>query len=236
MGNILKRPVSIYFLIFITGCVAEFEEMKYPETKQDNIQEYIFGEKIEDPYRWLEDFTSKEALDWVEKQNNLTDSLITNNYQKSIKNDLEEIWITADISIPFRRGTKTFYYFSDGKQQQAVFMMKACDECEPQILLDPNKFSTDGTVSLSDISVSPNGKYLAYSISDGGSDWRTWKVYNIEAAQETDDLIEWSKFSYAVWESDSSGFYYQKYKKPDEFLSDINRSPQLYFINLEINN
>ena len=228
MGNILKRLVSIYF-IFLTGCVAEFEEMKYPETKQDNIQEYIFGEKIEDPYRWLEDFTSKEALDWVEKQNNLTDSLITNNYQKSIKNDLEEIWITADISIPFRRGTKTFYYFSDGKQQQAVFMMKACDECEPQILLDPNKFSTDGTVSLSDISVSPNGKYLAYSISDGGSDWRTWKVYNIEAAQETDDLIEWSKFSYAVWESDSSGFYYQKYKKPDEFLSDINRSPQLYF-------
>ena len=81
----MKRLVSIYFLIFLTGCVAEFEEMKYPETKQDNIQEYIFGEKIEDPYRWLEDFTSKEALDWVEKQNNLTDSLITNNYQKSIK-------------------------------------------------------------------------------------------------------------------------------------------------------
>ena len=229
LGTILKRLVNIYFLIFLMGCVSEIEEMKYPETTQDNIEEYIFGDNIEDPYRWLEDFTSKETLAWVEEQNNLTDSFITNDYQKKIKKDLEEIWITADISIPFKRGNKTFYYFDDGMQQQAVFMMKACNECEPQVLLDPNKFSTDGTVSLSDISVSPNGKYLAYSISDGGSDWRTWKVYNIETDTETDDLIEWSKFSYAVWESDSSGFYYQKYKQPDEALSDINRSPQLYF-------
>ncbi|MDG1120309.1 MAG: S9 family peptidase, partial [SAR86 cluster bacterium] len=225
----MKRLINFYFLIILIGCVPELEEMKYPETKRDKITEDIFGKNIEDPYRWLEDFTSKDALAWVEKQNNLTDSLISNEYQKNIKKDLEDIWITSDISIPFRRGTKTFYYFDDGNQQQAVFMMKACNECEPVILLDPNKFSVDGTVSLSDISVSPNGEYLAYSISDGGSDWRTWKVYNIEAAQETDDLIEWSKFSYAVWESDSSGFYYQKYKEPDEALSEINRSPQLYF-------
>jgi len=225
----LKRLINFYFLVILIGCVSELEEMKYPETKQDKITEEIFGKNIEDPYRWLEDFTSKDALAWVEKQNNLTDSLISNEYQKNIKKDLEDIWITSDISIPFRRGAKTFYYFDDGNQQQAVFMMKACNECEPVILLDPNKFSVDGTVSLSDISVSPNGEYLAYSISDGGSDWRTWKVYNIESEKETNDLIQWSKFSYAVWESDSSGFYYQKYKEPDEALSDINRSPQLYF-------
>ena len=203
--------------------------MKYPETKKEETQDNIFGKSIEDPYRWLEDFTSEEAADWVKEQNELTDSFTSNKYQKNIKKELESIWITQDISIPFRRGNKTFYYFDDGRKQQAVFMVKACNDCEPKVLLDPNKFSTDGTISLSDISVSPNGDYLAYSVSDGGSDWRTWKVYNIETAQETDDLIEWSKFSYAVWESDSSGFYYQKYKKPDEFLSDINRSPQLYF-------
>ena len=79
------------------GCVSEIEEMKYPETKQDNIEEYIFGENIEDPYRWLEDFTSKETLAWVEEQNNLTDSFITNDYQKKIKKDLEEIWSKHDI-------------------------------------------------------------------------------------------------------------------------------------------
>tara|TARA_Y100001970_G_scaffold90280_1_gene113785 strand:- start:9358 stop:11391 length:2034 start_codon:yes stop_codon:yes gene_type:complete len=203
--------------------------MKYPETKRDHIEESLFGKKLKDPYRWLEDFTSDEVSEWVTRQNELTDSLIANKYQNKIKEELKDIWITSDISIPFRRGNKTFYYFNDGIQQQAVFMMKHCDECNPRVLIDPNKFSVDGTISLSDISVSPNGKYLAYSISDGGSDWRTWKVFNIDKEEETKDLIEWSKFSFAVWESDSSGFYYQKYQKPEEALSDINRSPQLFF-------
>ena len=219
----------VFFLIFLVSCNAEEKEVKYPETKKDDIQENIFDRNIDDPYRWLEDFNSAEALSWVEQQNKFTDSFIQNKYQKKIKEDLEDIWITSDISIPFRRGSKTFYYFDDGNQQQSVFMMKLCNECEAKVILDPNKFSNDGTVSLSDISVSPDGDYLAYSISDGGSDWRTWKVLDIDAERNTDDLIEWSKFSYAVWESDSSGFYYQRYKKPEDELSDINKSPQLFF-------
>ena len=229
MGNILKRLVSIYFLTFLTGCVAEFEVMKYPETKQDNIQEYIFGEKIEDPYRWLEDFTSDESREWVEKQNILTDKFLSNPYQKKLKKELEDIWISDQISIPYRKGDKTFYFFNDGKKQQSVFMVRGCDDCEAKVLLDPNNFSKDGTISLGDVSVSPDGKKIAYSISDGGSDWRTWKVMDIETKEHLMDKIEWSKFSYATWESDSSGFYYQKYEKPDEALADVNRSPQLYF-------
>ena len=223
------RLVNLCFLIILIGCDSKSVQMKYPDTKKDFIQESVFGEKIDDPYRWLEDFSSEEVLAWVKKQNELTDSLIANNYQKKIKADLEDVWITSDISIPIRRGNKTFYYLDDGIQQQSIFMMKQCDNCQPKILVDPNKFSEDGTVSLSDISVSPNGEYLAYSISDGGSDWRTWKVLEIDTEKTTDDLIEWSKFSYATWESDSSGFYYQKYNKPEEALSDINRSPQLFF-------
>ena len=219
----------VFFLIFLVSCNAEEKEVKYPETKKNDIQENIFDRNIDDPYRWLEDFNSAEALSWVEQQNKFTDSFIQNKYQKKIKEDLEDIWITSDISIPFRRGSKTFYYFDDGNQQQSVFMMKLCNECEAKVILDPNKFSNDGTVSLSDISVSPDGDYLAYSISDGGSDWRTWKVLDIDAERDTNDLIEWSKFSYAVWESDSSGFYYQRYKKPEDELSDINKSPQLFF-------
>ena len=221
--------LKVFFLIFLVSCNAEEKEVKYPETKKDDIQENIFDRNIDDPYRWLEDFNSAEALSWVEQQNKFTDSFIQNKYQKKIKEDLEDIWITSDISIPFRRGSKTFYYFDNGNQQQSVFMMKLCNECEAKVILDPNKFSNDGTVSLSDISVSPDGDYLAYSISDGGSDWRTWKVLDIDAERDTNDLIEWSKFSYAVWESDSSGFYYQRYKKPEDELSDINKSPQLFF-------
>ena len=223
------RLVNLYFLIILIGCNSSVETMKYPETKKELIEESLFGKNLKDPYRWLEDFTSDEVSEWVTRQNELTDSLIANKYQNKIKEELKDIWITSDISIPFRRANKTFYYLNDGIQQQAVFMMKHCDECNPRVLIDPNKFSVDGTISLSDISVSPNGKYLAYSISDGGSDWRTWKVFNIDKEEETKDLIEWSKFSFAVWESDSSGFYYQKYQKPEEALSDINRSPQLFF-------
>ena len=223
------RLVNLYFLIILIGCNSNVETMKYPETKKELIEESLFGKKLKDPYRWLEDFTSDEVSEWVTRQNELTDSFIANKYQNKIKEELKDIWITSDISIPFRRGDKTFYYLNDGIQQQAVFMMKHCDKCKPRVLVDPNKFSLDGTISLSDISVSPNGEYLAYSISDGGSDWRTWKVFNIDKEEETKDLIEWSKFSFAVWESDSSGFYYQKYQKPEEALSDINRSPQLFF-------
>ena len=206
MGIILIRVVNYLCLILLIGCVSENKQMQYPETKKDDIQEVIFGKTITDPYRWLEDFTSEEASAWVDKQNDLTNTFLENKHQRKIKKELEEIWITQDISVPFKRGDKTFYYFDDGEQQQAVFMMKACDNCEAKVLLDPNKFSSDGTISLSDISVSPDGKYLAYSISDGGSDWRIWKVLNIEDDRETDDLIELDKFSYAVRESDSSGF------------------------------
>ena len=211
------------------GCSSEKIDMKYPETKKDPVLENIFNKDINDPYRWLEEFTSNEVSDWVEEQNKLSNKYLQNDYQKEIKDSLEAIWISKDISVPFRRGDKTFYYYSDGMQQQAVLMMKGCDDCEAKILLDPNEFSSDGTISLSEVSVSPQGDYLAYSVSDGGSDWRTWRVLDIATGKETDDLIEWSKFSYAVWESDSSGFYYQKYDKPDDELSGINRSPQLFF-------
>ena len=225
----LLKPMIFFGLILMMGCIPEADEMKYPETKKDTIRETIFGQSIEDPYRWLEDFTGEEVTSWVGSQNDLSRTFLENKYQKKIKKDLEDIWVTSDISIPIRRGSKSFYYFDDGNQQQAIFMMKDCNECEAKTILDPNKFSIDGTISLSDISVSPNGEYLAYSISDGGSDWKTWKVLNINNKKDTDDLIQWSKFSYAVWESDSSGFYYQKYNKPEEALSDINKSPQLFF-------
>ena len=125
MGIILIRVVNYLCLILLIGCVSENKQMQYPETKKDDIQEVIFGKTIYDPYRWLEDFTSEEASAWVDKQNDLTNTFLENKYQRKIKKELEEIWITQDISIPFKRGDKTFYYFDDGEQQQAVFMMEA---------------------------------------------------------------------------------------------------------------
>ena len=229
----MKIFIRFYVLLFLVsilnGCGEGITEMNYPKTKKLDLVENIFGQTIEDPYRWLEDFTSTESKEWVEQQNILTDRFLSNPYQQKIKKELEEIWVSDQISVPYKKGNKTFYFSNDGKKQQSVFMMKGCDDCEAQVLLDPNQFSDDGTISLGDVSVSPDGKKVAYSISDGGSDWRTWKVMDIETKEDLVDKIEWSKFSYATWESDSSGFYYQKYKKPNEALADVNRSPQLYF-------
>ena len=229
LGNILFKYLKIILIMFLIGCDLGSSKVKYPHTKQEELLETIFGRVISDPYRWLEDFTSNEVKAWVEEQNKITDQFLKNPIQRKIKRDLEEIWETSDISIPFKKEDKTFYFYDDGKKQQSVLMMKDCDSCEARILLDPNNFSEDGTISLGDVSVSPNGKYLAFSISDGGSDWRTWKVLDIDHDQILEDLIEYSKFSYAVWEQDSSGFYYQKYNPTSVALSDLNKSPKLYF-------
>ena len=114
--------------------------MKYPYTKQEELLETLFGRVISDPYRWLEDFTSDEVKAWVEEQNKIADQFLKNPIQRKIKKDLEEIWETSDISIPFKKEDKTFYFYDDGKKQQSVFMMKDCDSCEARILLDPNNF------------------------------------------------------------------------------------------------
>ena len=109
-------------------------------------------------------------------------------------------------------------------------MIKDCDSCDARVLIDPNQFSNDGTVSLGGTSISNDASHIAYSISDGGSDWRTWKIMNIETGEVLDDELNWAKFSGASWENDDSGFYYRKYDEPDgELLKELNESPKLMF-------
>ena len=184
-----------------------------------------------DSYRWLEDFTSDESIDWIERQNNFTKQFIKKNkYKKGLENYLNEIWESESISIPYKVKEKTFYYFNDGSFQQSKLMIKDCDSCDARVLIDPNQFSNDGTVSLGGTSISNDASHIAYSISDGGSDWRTWKIMNIETGEVLDDELNWAKFSGASWENDDSGFYYRKYDEPDgELLKELNESPKLMF-------
>ena len=226
----IKQVISLFILTCLTSCGTENNLMKYPITHKVNVQETIHGEVIEDPYRWLEDFTSDEVGEWVTIQNNFSDNFLSGNtFKNEISRTLEEIWVTDTMGLPFVRSGRTFYYFNNGNLQQNLLMFRECEFCEAEVLLDPNTFSKDGTVSLSSASVSPDGKLLAYSTSDGGSDWRTWYVLDIDTKKKLSDVIQWSKFSYATWESDSSGFYYQKYDQPEEALADINKEPKLYF-------
>ena len=226
-----KLYIPLLAVIFLISCSPQSETPNYPESKKINFSETIHGYEIEDSYRWLEDFTSEESVDWVERQNKFTKKFIgKNTFKKAIAKDLEGIWNNESISMPYKVEDKTFYYVNDGTWQQSKLMIKDCESCEERVLLDPNTFSKDGTISLGGTSVSNNASLLAYSISDGGSDWRSWKVLEIASGKVLEDNIEWAKFSGASWENDDSGFYYQKYDEPkDELLKELNSSPKLMF-------
>ena len=229
MKNLLPKNIAV-ILIFVS-CSNEPKETSYPISKKVDFVETIHGYEIEDQYRWLEDFTSEESKAWVENQDKYTQGFIgKNKYKKSIAKNLNKTWETESISIPYKVKEKTFYYFNDGTWQQSKLMIKDCDQCDARVLLDPNTLSEDGTVSLGGTSVSNDASMLAYSISDGGSDWRIWKVLDISSGENLEDTIKWAKFSGASWETDDSGFFYQKYDEPsDEALKDINTAPKLMF-------
>ncbi len=225
-----KLCLNIFLILIITSCSNQ-KTSGYPETKKEEFTETIHGYQISDSYRWLEDFTSDDSLDWVKRQNKFTKTFISkNNYKKDIANYLEQIWENESISIPYKQEGKTFYYFNDGSFQQSKLMIKDCDKCDERVLIDPNTFSEDGTISLGGTSVNNSADMIAFSISDGGSDWRVWKVLDIETGEVLEDEIKWAKFSGASWENDDSGFFYQKYDEPQgELLKEVNDSPKLMF-------
>ena len=225
-----KLYLNIFLILIIISCSNQ-KTSGYPETKKEEFTETIHGYEISDSYRWLEDFTSNDSLDWVKRQNKFTKTFISkNNYKKDIANYLEQIWENESISIPYKEEGKTFYYFNDGSFQQSKLMIKDCDKCDERVLIDPNTFSDDGTISLGGTSVNNSADMIAFSISDGGSDWRVWKVLDIETGEVLEDEIKWAKFSGASWENDDSGFFYQKYDEPQgELLKEVNESPKLMF-------
>ncbi len=230
MQSMYKLCLNIFLILIITACSNQ-KTSGYPETKKEEFTETIHGYEISDSYRWLEDFTSDDSLDWVKRQNKYTKTFISNNkYKKNIANYLEQIWENESISIPYKIEDKTFYYFNDGSFQQSKLMIKDCDKCDERVLIDPNAFSDDGTVSLGGTSINNSADMIAFSISDGGSDWRVWKVLDIETGKVLEDEIKWAKFSGASWENDDSGFFYQKYDEPKgELLKEVNESPKLMF-------
>ena len=225
-----KLCLNIFLILIITACSNQ-NTSSYPETKKEEFTETIHGYEISDSYRWLEDFTSDDSLDWVKRQNKFNRTFISNNkYKKNIANYLQQIWENESISIPYKEEGKTFYYFNDGSFQQSKLMIKDCDNCDERVLIDPNTFSDDGTISLGGTSVNNSADMIAFSISDGGSDWRVWKVLDIETGEVLEDEIKWAKFSGASWENDDSGFFYQKYDEPQgELLKEVNESPKLMF-------
>jgi len=206
--------------------------LNYPSTKIVDQADIYHGVKIADPYRWLEDIDSPETKAWIEAQNKVTfDYLATLPERDSIKQRLTEIWNYERMSVPNRYCSSYFFSKNDGLQNQSVLSVSEDLHAEPRLLLDPNTLSTDGTIALKDYAISKNGKYLAYGLSSGGSDWEKWYVLDVETGKKLDDELHWVKFTNVSWKKDGSGFYYSRYDEPkgENALKAVNKFQKLYF-------
>jgi prolyl oligopeptidase len=206
--------------------------MKYPVSKTIPQVDTYHGTKVADPYRWLEDPDAADTKAWVEAQNKVTfDYLKAIPQRQEIQTRLTKLWNYEKYGMPFKRGARYFYYKNDGLQNQSVLYTLTKLDGKPQVLLDPNTLSKDGTVALSGISISDDGEHLAYGLSKSGSDWQSWQVREIATGKELSDKIEWVKFSGAAWTKDNLGFFYSRYDAPAEKtkLEDVNYFQKLYY-------
>jgi len=215
----MKQLLLLFFAtLFFISCKTDpkaesIMAIIYPETKQvDTITNY-FGTDVKDPYRWLEDDMSDETGAWVESQNKVTFGYLDQiPYREELKKRLEKQWNYEKVSRPFKEGDYTYFYKNNGLQNQYVVYRQKGDE-EPEIFLDPNTFSEDGTTSLAGLSFSKNGNLAAYSISEGGSDWRKVIIMDALTKEIKKDTLIDVKFSGLSWKG-NEGFYYSSYDKP----------------------
>ena len=201
-----------------------------PARKSDQIDDY-HGVKIADPYRWLEDLDSEETRNWVEAENKLSFGYLAAIPQRRmLKERLTKLWNYEKYGIPFKEGNRYFYSRNSGLQNQAVLYTVTRLDAQPQMVLDPNTLSPDGTVALSGLKVSPDGKFIAYGLSASGSDWQEWKVRDVETSNDLPDHLKWVKFSGASWTRDGQGFFYSRYDEPkSDTLKSINYFQKVYY-------
>jgi len=221
-------------ILLVTGIMAiscsQQKKLVYPETATVDTVDVYFGTTVTDPYRWLEDDTSAATAAWVEAQNKVTFEYLSHiPFRKKLQERLTELTDYEKIGIPFKKHGKYYFYRNDGLQNQSVLYVQNALDSEPRVVLDPNKLSDDGTVALSGISFSNDGKYMAYTISRSGSDWREIFVMNLATGELTGDHIEWAKFSGASWQGD--GFYYSAYDSPEKGkeFSNVNENHKIYY-------
>lgn len=224
----MKSIISI--LLFCLGySTLMFAQSKYPMTRKgDQIDDY-HGTKVADPYRWLEDDRSEETAAWVKAQNEVTFGHLNQiSYREGLKKRCEEVFNYEKYSSPFRKNEWYYFYKNDGLQNQSALYRQKGFDGTPELVIDPNKLSADGTTRMTQFSISKNGKYAAYALSKGGSDWQDILIMDLSTKQNLGDKLEWVKVSGIAWQGD--GFYYSRYPAPSgSELSAKNENHQVYF-------
>ena len=227
--------ILLYSCLFLGACQnkkTEYPMIKvvYPETRKDTVVDNYHGTAVADPYRWLEDDNSSETKAWVEAQNKVSFGYLDQiPFRKALRGRLEKLMNFEKFSTPFKEGGKYYYFKNNGLQNQSVLYVTDDPSKEGKVLLDPNTLSKDGTVSLGSLDFSADGKFMAYFLNEGGSDWTKAYVMDLQTGQHTADTLEWIKFSAIAWKGD--GFYYSRYPSPKggEALSGKNEFHALYY-------
>ena len=232
-----KITLLIMGTITLFGCnqkpqpAERYSVKAYPETRMDEtVVDDYFGTKVADPYRWLENDTSAETAEWVKAQTEVTQDYLSHiPFRSAIKDRLTQIVNYERYSTPSKKHGRYIYSKNDGLQNQSVIYMQQTLDGEPTVLLDPNKLSDDGTVSLGGISFSNDGKYMAYTIQRSGSDWVEIYVKDMNTLELLPDHIEWAKFTGASWYKD--GFFYAAYDRPEagKEFSNVNENHKIYY-------
>lgn len=227
----MKRiMIPMALTVLMGACTNSNVKMNYPITKKVDTVDTYFGTKVADPYRWLEDDNSEETKEWVIAQNKVTDAYLEKiPYRDQIQKRLTEVWNYPKVSVPFKKNDLYFHFRNTGLQNQSVLYVQKSLEDEARVLLDPNTLSDDGTVALAGMSVSKDGKYLAYKVARSGSDWNEVYVRNIETGEDLKDHLMWLKFTGVAWYKD--GFYYSRYDAPKAGgeLSNTNENHKVYY-------
>ncbi|HEX8526750.1 prolyl oligopeptidase family serine peptidase [Allosphingosinicella sp.] len=234
LSFLLLLPLAACTVNDSVESVPAAASITYPETRRDPVSETLFGAEIADPYRWLEnDVRNDPAVrQWVTAQNEVTERyLAALPARQAFRARMTQIYDFERFGIPVKRANRYFYTRNDGLQNQSVLYMREGLNGAPRLLIDPNAWSPDGTVALGEWVPSKDGRRIVYSIQEGGSDWRTVKVLDVESGQMLSDEVRWVKFSALDWAHDGSGFYYSRFPQPasgQEFQS-TNENQAVYF-------
>jgi prolyl oligopeptidase len=220
-------------VVTMTACQAATQpNMTYPESKKGDVVDDYFGTKVPDPYRWMEDLDSPEVAAWVAAQNQLTFGYLEKlPMRERFKQRITELWDYPKVGLPVREGGRYFYQKNSGLQRQSPLYVRATLTSEPSLVIDPNVLSPDGTLSLQQWSPSPDGKHVAYGLSEGGADWQTLHVRDVESGKDLPDQVKWMRFSDISWTQDSKGFFYSRYPEPpkDKVLEAALSGHALYY-------
>ena len=232
----MRLCASLVCVVLLCACGTEGSRQQvapsgltYPQTRRAAQVDTYYGVSVADPYRWLEAVSDPATKQWVDAENALSQPYLEAiPARERIKKRLAELWNHERYDVPVKRGGRYFFLRNDGLQNQSVLYVTDSLDAAPRVVLDPNKLSSDATVAMGEFVPSPDGRLLAYSISDGGTDWRIWRVRDVASGKDLGDELRFLKFRDVVWTADSKALYYSRYPQRADGSGDDSKQMSIY--------